>query len=1471
MRLKLTLVRAEGATTDVSVVIEPTATVGDLATALVRRDPHGGPNPATTSDRFTLAPWTGSGAGQPLLSDHSLLEAGIRSGTSVQIVADGLPAGGAKTGPGVATVRVVAGPDVGREFDLPEGTAYIGRGASCDIHLTDPLVSKQHAKLHVTSVAELVDTNSSNGILVDGELVPRVVLRSDVVAVLGDSAISVALHGTPSSDAPTRGTAVAFNRSPRIDPWFEGRGLEAPEIPEPQPAQRLPILPLIIPVIMGGALFAITKSVYSVAFVGLTPLMFLGNFLEGRMSRKRDARQRAEEFEAAMVALTQELTAAADEERLVRAAEHPAIGEVVAAVEGLRPLMWTRRPDRAGFLDLRLGLGARPSRTTVVMPSRAAPGPLLDRLTALRAGFEMTDPVPVVAELANGCLGVAGDDAVAADIARALVGQLVGLHSPAEVVLAGVASPGSAPAWDWLKWTPHVSSPTSPLAADHLAVSRGACLALVAEIEALIDRRANRQAGGGSGDDIADEDRPSVVLLVVDDASADRSRLVDIAERGPAHGVTLIWCAPSVERLPSPCRTYVEADRSAGMMRAVFVDDRTPVVLGEVERLGSDMAVRLARRLAPIVDAGARSDDASDLPGAVSFVTLAGTELASVPQAVLERWAETGSLIDRRPGAPRRRTKEAGLRALIGRSATDALYLDLRAHGPHALVGGTTGAGKSELLQSWILGMAAAYSPDRVTFLLVDYKGGSAFGQCRELPHTVGMVTDLSLQLARRALTSLVAELKYREHLLSRKRAKDLIELERSGDPEAPPSLVIVIDEFAALVQELPEFVDGVVNVAQRGRSLGLHLILATQRPAGVVKDNLRANTNLRIALRMADEADSTDVLGIPVAASFDPALPGRAMAKLGPGRQVPFQSAYAGGMTADSPPPPAILVEELAFGPPHRWEEPDEDQPDVSSGTGPTDIQRMVQNIRAAAEAGSVPRPRLPWLEELAPVYNLRHLPTSRRDSELAFGVRDDPQNQAQPVAAFLPDRDGNMLVYGTGGAGKSTVLRTMTVAAGLSVRGGPCQVYGLDFGSRGLSLIEELPHVGAVIDGDDTELVGRLLRHLRSTIDERATRYAGVKAGTITEYRSLHGRPDEARIFVLVDGIGSFRQSCESGERAALFDTFVSIALDGRPVGVHVIGSADRPSAVPTGLASTMQHRVVLRLTAENDMLMLGMPRDAFGADCPPGRGYQDGDEIQVAVFGGSANIADQAASLVRLAATMRRNGVVDAPGIERLPEEVSLSSLPIEVGGLPVIGLASESLEPATFRPRGGFLVSGPPGSGRTSALCTLALSIQRWRPDAELVYFAPPSGSLSESLPWSSVGIGIADVGDAAKWLAARVESGELGDRPLAVIIDSIGDLMNTAADAALQELAKAAISAGHLVVAEGDPTVLGGASPLLQALKISRLGIALQPEQMEGTGVFKTNFPRVTRAQFPVGRGLLVAHGRTSVIQLALPD
>ena len=574
-------------------------------------------------------------------------------------------------------------------------------------------------------------------------------------------------------------------------------------------------------------------------------------------------------------------------EHRARVAEIPSSAELVGSAAQLGPLLWTRRPEHWSFLSLRLGSAAMPSRNIVDDDQR---GDLMfefqERLDEVIEAHRMVDDVPIVVELGeSGAIGVAGDRASAAGVLAAVLVQLTGLHSPAELVLAAALTPEWSAELDWLKWLPHTSSPHSPLSGNHLAATEPAVAVLMDDLEGLIverERVATRardaargalaaersalQAGAnvGTATTVAEgyaAPVPAVVVLIADHAMRDRSRLVDLSERGADVGVFPVWIAADGARLPAVCRAFADLGATAGTD-----DDRVRiglVRLGEeiasptLDRVSRDEAVGYARSLSRVVDANVPVDDVSDIPTNVSLVNLIDPELLARPEAVAERWWANESIIDRsRPTATTRR-RAGRLRATIGQGTHGVMHLDLRAQGPHALVGGTTGSGKSEFLQAWVLGMAAEYGPDRVTFLFVDYKGGSAFAECIKLPHAVGLVTDLTPHLVRRALTSLRAELHHREDLLHRKGAKDLLELEKRGDPDTPPALVLIIDEFAALVGEVPEFVDGVVDIAQRGRSLGIHLIMATQRPAGVIRDNLRANTNLRIALRMADESDS--------------------------------------------------------------------------------------------------------------------------------------------------------------------------------------------------------------------------------------------------------------------------------------------------------------------------------------------------------------------------------------------------------------------------------------------------------------------------------------------------------------------------------------------------------------------------------------------------------------------------------------
>ncbi|MDN4597348.1 FtsK/SpoIIIE domain-containing protein [Leifsonia virtsii] len=1495
MRLKLTLARSSGASDDIVVTADAAASIAEVAATVQRIDPRPGNAPATDLRGLTLSA-TLPGQAEPLVlpPDAPIGEAWIGSGATVRLADAGVYFAPTDLGdaPVVATLRVVSGPDTGAEYPLRRGTTVLGRDASCDIVLNDPLVSKKHVRLETGDGVEVVDLGSANGVVVDGGLIARFTVNRSETLLIGDTEVRITvagLSGIPAA-APKAGP-IFFNRSPRVERRYSGTVFQAPEVPQEKEDPPFPLLAMITPLLLGGAMFFLTKNPTSLLFVLLSPVMMIGNYVTGRSRGKRRLKKAIAVFDKRLEALTEKLDVEREREIELRRAESPTTHAALAEALQRGPLLWTRRPEHWSFLNVQLGVGSMLSRNTIQNNDR---GEMIvefqERLDAVIQAHERVEPVPVLDNLyESGALGIAGPVEHTVGSVNATLVQLTALHSPAELVVAALVSPRWSRELEWLKWMPHTSSPHSPLAGGHLADSASSAASVLGAIEDLVaDRlaaireakrrgameqeRAALQRGAEVGSQATDDGTPSpipaVVVVISDDVSIDRARLVQLAESAADAGVFPIWVSTDTAALPAVCRTYVEHADAPDRATVGFVrlGETIPDVV--TEPITSDVALDYAKRMAPVIDAGALVADASDLPRNVSLVSLLGYDLAESSSAVIDRWRQNASIHDRTAGTRPAKRRPGTLRAIIGSAGVDAMHLDLRTQGPHALVGGTTGAGKSEFLQAWVLGMAAEYSPDRVTFLFVDYKGGSAFADCVNLPHCVGLVTDLSPHLVRRALTSLRAELHYREHLLNRKKAKDLLELEKRGDPDSPPALVLVIDEFAALVGDVPEFVDGVVDIAQRGRSLGIHLIMATQRPAGVIKDNLRANTNLRIALRMADESDSQDVVGVADAAHFDQGLPGRGLAKTGPGRLTRFQSAYAGGWTSREPERAGVEVAELRFGGEVRWEEPRAAE-EPERELGPTDQQRLVATMIGAHTAAHLPAPRRPWLDELAGVYDLGLL-RQRTDSELLLGVADIPDRQEQRPVYFNPDVDGNLAVFGTGGSGKSTVLRTLASAAAITPRGGPVHVYGLDFGAGSLRMLEKLPHVGSIIPGDDPERIIRLFRMLKETLEDRGPRFAEANASNITEYRSLTGRLDEPRILLLVDGFPSFREDFEiPAGRSQWYDVFRDLLADGRRLGMHVALTGDRAGAVPTAIGSLVQRRVVLRL-ADDGYGMLDVPSDILSPASPPGRAIVDGYETQVAVLGGSRAVADQSEAVRRLAEAMERAGIPHAPVVGSMPKELDPASLPDSVGGKPVLGIGDADLGPLGFDPSGTLLLAGPPASGRTTALAAIADAVARFDAETRLYYVGSARSPLAGSALWTDRALTPADAAELAKDLTTAIADPDTEGR-IAVFVESIGDFLQTPADSPIVELVRAVRRSDHLLVAEAETSAWGTSWPLLGEVKNGRRGLLLQPDSIEGDLLLKTPLPRLNRSEFPPGRGVLIQKGGFTRVQVPLVD
>ena len=352
-----------------------------------------------------------------------------------------------------------------------------------------------------------------------------------------------------------------------------------------------------------------------------------------------------------------------------------------------------------------------------------------------------------------------------------------------------------------------------------------------------------------------------------------------------------------------------------------------------------------------------------------------------------------------------------------------------------------------------------------------------------------------------------------------------------------------------------------------------------------------------------------------------------------------------------------------------------------------------------------------------------------------------------------------------------------------------------------------------------------------------------------------------------MLVDGLSTFRNEYEFSGRMAHFTSFTQIAADGRPVGVHVVVTADRPSTVPSALGSSIQRRLVLRLADENDYLMLDTPSDVLGSLSPSGRGVLEQLDVQVAVLGGTSNVAEQAKAIDRLAATLGQLGNTPAPPIKRLPELVHAAELPGALANRVVIGMADDDLGPVAVEPSGFFLIAGPPGSGRTSTLAAISSAVARERPAARRYYLGNKRSPLPTALEWTKSARTPEEVSELA---AALVQ-----DLPTAsfcqVVVEGLTDFLSGPADMSLQELAKVIKTTEHLLIADAETSTLSQSWPLVQAVRSARRGFALQPDQMEGDSIFRTSFPRISRAEFPPGRGLLVEGGKTRRVQIALPD
>lgn len=1326
-------------------------------------------------------------------------------------------------------LAIVAGPSAGTTFPLRAGRSSIGRHSSNAISLPHPTVSRGHCEitLDASGPAEVVDVGAANPTIVDGYQIPPgkpVELGPRSVVEVG--AFALAVRTTDPHDRPRGGDAaeqvsaagtIAFNRPPRLAPALPADPIEVPAAPTEASRPDFNITMVAGPLVLAGALIVITGNFQFAMFALLSPVIAVGMWYEGgrRATRKNDAAQA--EYRSALQHLHEQVRTAnaVAAERLWTRCPDPAETLRRAAAPSVR--LWERRSQHEDFLAVFLGIGDLPWQPRLPNGSGPLPTPTAQRpeATTLRSA-------PVTAELAKGgVVGIVGSRSDAVALARSLVCQAAVHQGPADLTIGVFVDEGRGPDWSWSKWLPHTRDPSGPSGRRWLGQGRAEC---DAQLGAL-------RNGGGA---------PSVLLVLDSDTLTDgkdapaRTLLHNVRPPGSsaiAHVPRFsgIVIASSADRLPSMCTTIVDV-RAYGTATVWFPDERRE--LTEVLIAGMDVGSSLvcARSIARFEDPELHLLGET-LPELVRLLPLLGLPSVNA-ESIRKNW--------------RRGTSAGHPTAALGVTEKGVFTLDLVEHGPHGLVGGTTGSGKSELLRSLVAALAAGSDPRQLTFVLIDYKGGAAFDECARLPHTVGMVTDLDAQLSERALIALNAELHHRERQLRAAGADNITAYQELGAAQPMPRLVVVVDEFATLAKELPEFMTSLVGVAQRGRSLGVHMILATQRPSGAVNDDIRANTGLKIALRVQDPADSSDVIGVRDAADINRAHKGRAYARLGPGELIPIQTALITCVSEEGADIP-VEVSPFVFGPVQPGSAPPLTNTTPGQATGRTDLVRLVDAIVEATELEGIPPARKPWPEPLPPRIALSELIGGSIGGPAPTAVvarADDPRTQRQYPIGWEVSQ-GNLALVGINGSGTTTTMAAIALALASVARPEELEIQAFDFGAGELVALERLPHTGAVVPSGDRERQMRLMRYVVAELGRR--RLAGPGA-------------ERRRLLVLVDNVAALRAQFTDVDGSDLFDRFARVVADGAGVGISFVASGDKPSAFGGALA--MPQQWLFRLTDAYDYVAAGVSRTNLPARVP-GRAVvaHTGLHIQV---GCPAPDIPTAVNAV-LAGHQGARQLADAIGV--LPDEVAMSAVrdSVDVGGdlwnIP-IGIAEADLTPAGLQLYEGehALVVGPARSGKSTVLWTIA---ELLRGGSAPVHLAGMGGRRSPLRDCSALDRYAARPGESTAMLAQlRTVSG-----PVVLLIDDAESFDD--ADAAISTLLTAEIPTLHVIAAGHNDQLRKLYGHWTKTVGRSKTGLLLKPNiDMDGD-VLGAILPRRSPVSLAVsGRGYLVVNGEARIVQAA---
>ena len=1066
-------------------------------------------------------------------------------------------------------------------------------------------------------------------------------------------------------------------------------------------------------------------------------LMLVGNLVRTAMQRRQAVDSERRDYLRYLAQMRRTLRRVVDEQRASLLWRHPEPDRLWTVVGGTR--LWERRTSEPDFAEARIGVGVQRIATPVAAP-QTKPVEDLEPLCAkaLRRFLVAFDAVPdlPVALLVRRFARImfAGDDEAIRALCRAMVAQLVTMHSPDELRIAVCVSPERAADWDWVKWLPHNQDPQAEDGAGSVRFRADSYPAL----ERLIGVDVLRQRARFDPAAMPSADEP-YYLVVLDGVE------VPATARCAGAGFSCFTVLDVGGSLPwkddrVTMRLRVRDDEFQTVAADDFGDDVFSTI-GRPDRLTLAQVTALARTLSPF-RIGGSVEKVEALNEEVELVDLLGIEDASAP-ALDQLWA---------PRSPWDR-----MRVPIGVSADGSpVELDVKesafgGSGPHGMLIGATGSGKSELLRTLVLALALTHSPETLNIVMVDFKGGATFLGLEDLPHISATITNLAddLSMVDRMQDSLHGELVRRQEVLRKAGQTSQHEYEKAraaGSPLVPmPTLFIVVDEFSELLAAKREFVDLFVMIGRLGRSLGVHLLLASQRLDEGRLHALESHLSYRVGLRTFSVMESRAVLGVPDASGLPP-TPGAGFLKSDSSTLTRFKGAYVSGefqrgRGAGPASVAARTLEIVGFRADHV-DLPRVDVPAVPAAPARSEEKgesRTVLEVLAASMKGKgTPAQRvwLPPLEEsptlaqllqglqVHPEFGLTRNGLEERDLLRApVGIIDKPFEQRRELMhAHFDGAKGHGAVVGAPQTGKSTMLRTLLLSLALSHTPRDVQFYCLDFGGGTLNGLRTLPHVGGVAGRREPEKITRTLAEMTGLLNQRERVFTDLGVDSMSSYRRMRrdGRVDDpfGDVFVVIDGYGTLRE-----EFSDLEPVVFGLAARGLTFGVHLIVSANRWSEIRLQLREAIGTRFELHLGEAMDSVV--SPRVAAKVPAKPGRGITL-DQFHFLTglpCAGGAPPDDLGAATGQLVAGIAQSWKgPKAPPVRLLPARLQLDRLPepeTEPRFRVPLGWDESELAPVwhDFDRTPHMMVFGGDETGKTNMLRLLLHAIAGRYPDGQ----------------------------------------------------------------------------------------------------------------------------------------------------------